>query len=286
MTRAAAIACLVLALHGLLGIRSLAQDQSDDPYAIGIALQWREGCPMLVRGVSAKSPAEAAGIAAGDHLLAIDGTETARLNGIQAATLMRSDRATSVVLKLSRAGKPYSVAVKREKLKAQLARDGKKMVSGIIVPEDTSAAEIKRMAQFDGSRLEARVFPSHYPTDPETYYGGFEVFVLRNPDEVIVGGIENGPASRAGVHWGDRILSVNGVDPRGKSVAQLEQLFSRSQAEPTRLRTERTGEIRTREFKLARTADLLAENSLRLEHGQLVPAGLASADVPCFTEKP
>lgn len=241
---------------------------------------------MVVGGVSAKSPAEAAGIAAGDHLLAIDGAETTRLNGIQAATMIRSDHASSVALKLSRAGKPYSVAVKREKLSAQLARDGKKMVAGIIVPVDTTEAEIQRMAEFDGSRISARVFPWHYPTDPEAYYGGFEVFVLRSPDELIVGGIENGPASRAGVHWGDRIVSVNGVNPKGKTLAQLEQLFSSARAEPTRLKTERTGEIRTREFRLERTADLLAENGLRLTRGQPVPAGLASADVPCFTEEP
>lgn len=241
---------------------------------------------MVVRGVSAKSPAEAAGILAGDHLLAIDGTETTRLNGIQAATLIRSDHASTVALKLSRAGKPYSVAVKREKLSAQLARDGKKAVGGIVVPADATEAEIKRMAEFDGSRIDARVFPSHYPADPEAYYGGFEVFVLRNPDEVMVGGIENGPASRAGVHWGDRIVSVNGIDPKGKTLAQLERLFSSVRAAPMRLKTERGGQIRTREFRLARTAGLLAENGLRLERGQLVPAGLANADVRCFTEQP
>jgi hypothetical protein len=48
------------------------------------------------------------------------------------------------------------------------------------------------------------------------------VLILKNPAQVVVLGIEDGSASRAGVHWGETILSVNGVDPRNNSVAELE----------------------------------------------------------------
>jgi predicted metalloprotease with PDZ domain len=51
------------------------------------------------------------------------------------------------------------------------------------------------------------------------------VLILKNPAQVVVLGIEDGPASRAGVHWGDTILSVNEIDPRNKSVAELEPVF-------------------------------------------------------------
>ena len=75
-------------------------------------------------------------------------------------------------------------------------------------------------------RFVDRVFPTHYPSNEKLYYPGFEVLILKNPAQVVVLGIEDGPASRAGVHWGDTILSVNGIDPRNKTVAQLEPLFS------------------------------------------------------------
>jgi C-terminal processing protease CtpA/Prc len=47
------------------------------------------------------------------------------------------------------------------------------------------------------------------------------VLILKNPAQVVVPGIEDGPASRAGAHWSDTILSVKGIDPQNKTVAQL-----------------------------------------------------------------
>jgi C-terminal processing protease CtpA/Prc len=281
MLRVTRVALLRVAVLGLPGV--LAQGAGGDPYATGIALRWHEGCALIVGAVSAKSPAAAAGILPGDHVLKIGAQDARRLNGIAASGLLRSDRADALPLTLARGGKPYSVVVQRERLEALLAREGKKLAAGSIVPLDTSQAEIARNARFDGSRIVARVFPLHYPLDPDLYYGGFEVFLLRDPDVVTVGGIEEGPASRAGVHWGDRILAVNGIDPHGKPVQELEQLFASSRAGSMRLKIARPGSVRTLEFPLVRSADLLEANGLRLANGQLVPAGLLEADVRCLT---
>jgi C-terminal processing protease CtpA/Prc len=81
------------------------------------------------------------------------------------------------------------------------------------------ASLIKTITQ---DRIVDRVFPTHYPSDEKVYYAGFELLILKNSAQVVVLGIEDGSASRSGVHWDDTILSVNGVDPRNKSVAELE----------------------------------------------------------------
>jgi S1-C subfamily serine protease len=67
------------------------------------------------------------------------------------------------------------------------------------------------MISLDGGRRVGGVFPTHYPGGADLFYAGFELFVLRDPSQVMVGGIEESPASKAGVHWGDIVLSVNGL---------------------------------------------------------------------------
>lgn len=85
------------------------------------------------------------------------------------------------------------------------------------------------MLAFDGRRLVARVFPTHYPASPEVFYAGLELFVLRDPTQVTVGGIQDGPASKAGIHWGDVLISVNEVPLAGKTPCELEQIFTATQ---------------------------------------------------------
>lgn len=236
----------------------------------------------MVRGVTAGSPAATAGIAPGDRVLAIDDADAERMNGVEASRRIRGEGAGNVSLKLSRAGRPYTVRVGRERLSALVAREGMKVVAGNIVPLDTSEAEIRHMAEFDGRRIVFRVFPQHYASDPGAYGAGFEVFVLRDPDAVVVGGVEKGPASRAGLHWGDRILSVNGQDPKGRTLQALEQMFSSAQPQSLRLTVERDGRVRTLSLRLEKTEALLAANGLRLAQGQVIPIGLADDDVRCF----
>jgi C-terminal processing protease CtpA/Prc len=99
---------------------------------------------------------------------------------------------------------------------------------------------------------------------------------------VIVGGIEDGPASRAGVRWGDRIIAVNGVDPRSKSVAELEFLLSSPKPATMTLTIERAGIRKTFSFELAQAATVLRDNRWQVKNGKLVPLWAPEKYLPCF----
>lgn len=267
--------------------KRIAQDSdtSDDAYVIGIALRSQPGCPHIVWGVTNSSPAAVAGIRAGDHLLAIDGQSLAAVDGQRVAALIMGNGPGPVSLSLGRNDDRYSAVVDRERLSAVLARSGLKLVQGAIVRNDTSEAEVARMMTFDSSHVVYRLFPVHYPTDSDVYYGGFEVFVLQQRDDVLVGGIEEGPAQDAGLRWGDRILSVEGIDPRRKSSAELEHMFSSQREKSISLRVERGGTVQTITFTLDRASAIMARNGVRLDQGQIVPAGLSSDDARCLAKE-
>ena len=110
-----------------------------------------------------------------------------------------------------RGEKPYTVTVRRESSADYLRKSGwKELENGSLVPLDTSDAEGKEYMALmqaigaDPTRI-TTVFPTHYPANKKLYYPGFEAFVWDNGKQVTVGGIEDSPASRAGIRWGDRI---------------------------------------------------------------------------------
>jgi predicted metalloprotease with PDZ domain len=226
------------------------------------------------------SPAEGAGIRAGDHLLAVGANTVKDL--AHALAMLRSDKPAPVTLTISRHGEAFEVTVKRERRSAIYARDGRKFIQGFPVTLDTSEAEVEHMLHFDGGRAVAGVFPGHYPKNPESFYPGFELFVLRDPAQVAVGGIENGPASRVGVHWGDLVLSVNGIPTAGKTADELERLFSSERQELMHLRTDRLGVIRSVEFGLEKASEIARLNGLRFVNDHTVPIWATEQDLRCF----
>jgi len=132
----------------------------------------------------------------------------------------------------------------------------------MIAPLDAGLrAEMShKMLAIKDERFLIACSPRHYPNDEKLYYPGFEVFVLKDPPQIVVGGIENGPASRAGVHWGDFIVSVNGVDPRNKSVAELEALFSGQKLASMTLTIDRDGVTKTFSFQPEQATVVMRNN--------------------------
>ncbi len=116
----------------------------------------------------------------------------------------------------------------------------------------------------------------------ELYYPGFEVFILENGNHIIVGGIEDGPASRAGIRWGDRIVAVNSVDPRGKSAAEIESLLSSTKPAPINLTISRGEAPKTFTFALEQAAEVLRDNRLKIVNGEMVPLWLPDKYLPCW----
>jgi C-terminal processing protease CtpA/Prc len=267
--------CCVAAVALLMARLGTAQQAL--PPSIGVALiGGTASCPVFIGYVSEGSPAERAGIKSGDVLLTMDGTPVKTSE--QGAKLLRTKGENLIHLELLRDDKHYTAALRRENsstaTRKQIRQNGM----------DPTQTEIdNKMHVLKPERFAGRVFPTHYPSNDKLYYGGFEVLILKNPPQVAVLGIEDGPASWAGVHWGDIIQSVNGVDPRNKSVAELESLFSSEKPSTMTLKIEREGASKQFIFPLAQAAQVLQDNQLELLQGTLVPRGLPERYLPCFS---
>lgn len=272
---------VVLSILFLLCSVTYSQDWNER-YGIGVTLlQPGEKAPIFIGSVWRESPAMNAGIIAGERLLAVNGGDV--MSAREAAGMLSAKEPGGVSLRLWQTGRIYEVAVQREKFSSLFAKQGKRILSdGMIVPLDATEAEVERMRQCSPDRIVERAFPHHYPLDPQLFAAGFEVLFLRNPVEVVVGGIEDGPGSRAGLRRGDMILSINGNDPRHMSVIEVEQMLSSSQPESMELKIDRAGAIKTVEFKLEKTSEILKQNQLQMVNGTLIPAGLAEEDLRWF----
>ena len=200
-----------------------------------------------------------------------------------AVRLLHADENRPVSLTFVRGEITDSKAVGREKMAVLLETSHQKLVDGVIVPLDFTEAEMReKMKSLSLDRFADRAFPSHYPTDEKVYYGGFEVLTLKSPAQVVVLGIEDGPASRSGVHWGDTIVAVNGVDPRGKTAAELEKLFSSDKPDRMTLKIDRSGVAKTYVFDMEQAAKVLRDNGSRLVHNVPMPIGVPEKYLSCF----
>jgi predicted metalloprotease with PDZ domain len=275
----------------LCAVSVTCHSQETEPkYVTGVTLFGPSpSCPVFVGGVNRGSPAAAAGIEAGDRLIAINGVTVADLQG--AARALHGESAEPVSLQLARGEERYAVIVQKETMATRMKRDGQKTVEDGVVPLDATDAEIKQRSSLirdldsDPTRI-ARLFPTHYPENEKLYYPGFEVFIWDQGRQVTIGGIEDGPASRAGARWGDIILSVNGIEPRNKSVADLEAVFSAQKRETMTLVIDRAGVTKTISFELAQATTVLRDNNKKLVRGTLVPIWVPEEYLPCFGVPP
>jgi hypothetical protein len=159
-----------------------AQGPAADPYSIGVALGGQGSCPVFISGVIPGSPAQSAGIRVGDFLLAVGATKVENIG--HAFDLLRSDNPGTVTVKLWRSGREIESVVGREKRSSLLARTGGKSVPAFQYFLTAREAETERLLSL-GGRVVGRVFsPTRYPDNPEMFYPGFEIFVLRGPERV------------------------------------------------------------------------------------------------------
>jgi C-terminal processing protease CtpA/Prc len=283
-------ACVVLVCVAFVSSSHGQQNRPD--YVTGVEIHGvNAACPngtVFIGRVAPKSPADVAGIRAGDLLLAINNEPVRDFR--DAVTRIRATDPDPVILQVRRDGSILTFTVRREPRDVVLGREGLRMLDdGFAVGTDYTSADIAELRRLNAELNSAvkqndfvNVFPGHYPKDKSLYYPGFEIFEWNEGRQVQVGGIEEGPAKKAGVRWGDRIISVNGQSVQGKSLPQLENLFSSSDQAMMRLVVERTGVVKSFTFPLARAADVLQENGWRMVEGKMIPLWLPDEYLKCF----
>ena len=263
-----------------------APQETEPRYTIGIDITGsKPPCPVFVNSVRKNSPAAQAGIKPGDRVTAVDGNIVTTLT--DAAQHIRSTSASPVTLQLVRDDKLYTVTVPRVDVAKLLEQNGLKMLKdGTIVKADSTDAEIAPFLAIrqalENSKGLSVAFRGHYPTNTQLYYPGFEAFIWNAGRRVTVGGIEDGPGSRAGVRWGDEIIAVDGVDPHKKSVADLESMLSATTPRSMKVTIGRAGLRKTFSFELAQAATVLRDNQWQIVSGKLVPLWAPERYMPCF----
>jgi hypothetical protein len=225
----------------------------------------------------------------GDVLLSIDGQVVHAFSDV-IDHLSLSAVPGKVTAQFARDETTYSVTMEREDYARILETNGLKEVDGLQVDLDATDADVKDQVEEQQALEKAMrsgdnrtIFTDrHYPDDKTLYYPGFEVFVWNHRAQITVGGIENGPAQRSGVRWGDHILLVNGIDPHGKSDAELATLLSSPTPRAMVLLVARGGREKTFSFDLKRADAVLSENHLQVASGKVIPDWVSGKYLPCF----
>ena len=258
---------------------------TSDPFVIGAKLirGKRAECPVFIGGVMKNSPAAKAGLDPGDVLEAVDGERVSFEKAIQR---LRSQVAKPVTLTLRRGDSDtlITAVVQRELLSTIDHDNGLKIVQDRVVPLDTTDEELECLLRFDEKRITGQQAfrPTHYPENLNLYYPGFEAFILNGPPQVAVGGIEQGPASDAGVRWGDVLVSVDGAGVAGKTASQLEDMLSSKEPRKMTIEVDRCGKKSPFSFTLERAADIMHRNEKQAVGGAVIPLWVPQKYRSCF----
>jgi len=276
----------LIVLCSLISLSLPTQQSSEDEYVTGMTVIGKtasdSSCPILVWKVPPGTPAANAGIRPGDRLQAINGQSVVDIE--QARSLLHAAEPVPIALELTRKHRSFKVTVSRIKLSASIDMEGWKSGPGdTLFPKDASEAEMQRVSKITREPPEKeKVFPiGHYPSNLEIYYPGFEVFTWKD-SPMTVGGMEDGRAKAAGVHYGDPIVSVNGTSPYGKSMPDLQRLFSSPTPTGMTLIVNRDGEIKTFKFELAKASEIARLNHKRLYNGRMIPSVIPDHDLHCW----
>jgi C-terminal processing protease CtpA/Prc len=240
-------------------------------------------CPPIVWVVDPDTPAAKVGIQPGERLLCIDGH--CNLDVIQARPLLHTTERKPSTIELEGERGRYKVQVGRIKDSEIYSRRGLKPgPDGSLFPSDATDLEMRRVGKIRSEPpRDRKVFNvGHYPRDMSLYYPGFELFVWDEPQPVMIGGIEDGPAKRAGVHYGDAVVSVNDVNPRGKSTVELGRLFSSTTPMNLKLVIDRDNALKTFNFPLEKAEDVAVENHKQRYQDKMIPSAIPISYLHCW----
>lgn len=102
---------------------ALYQDAMSNSYVgVGITISVREdGNGLDILEVTADSPAQTAGVQAGDQLVAVDGTDIQGMTTTEVGTLVKGEEGTTVVLTLIRQEQKLDLTVERKRINSVVA---------------------------------------------------------------------------------------------------------------------------------------------------------------------
>lgn len=93
-------------------------EESETFGGVGISI-WPSGNGAKIAGVMPGSPAEGAGLQAGDLIVSINGTDLSAVNPVEQTSYLRGKAGTSISLDVNRNGKVFSVSTKRVGISVQ-----------------------------------------------------------------------------------------------------------------------------------------------------------------------
>jgi predicted metalloprotease with PDZ domain len=263
---------------------------AQEPHKYGIGIEVVGGvtpsCPVFIGKVFRDSPAARAGLEAGDRLISLD--SHAVVNVQDASQQLTSTEPKPIVVEFAREGKIQQATVQREDRVILLEKDGWRTLEVTLVRADATDADNRyqlatEKAFESSSEANAVAFPDrHYPADKQLYYPGFEVFTWDSGKRVTIGGIEQGPAFRAGLRWGDEIVAINGVDPHGKSAVEIEAMLTSTRPSPVTMIVTRGATRKAAAFVLEQASAILTENQKKVVNGKIVPLWLPDEYLPCW----
>jgi serine protease Do len=196
--------------YGWLGvrIRDLTETETED---MAVRLGVREGYGVMIAEILPDTPAQTAGLRAGDLIVSIDGRPIVETRALQR------------LVGAAPAGRELGVVVMREGRRRELRiRVG-------TMPDDAVA---ERVAAEFGFLVRDGVIDQP---------GGASATGSASPLVVVAAVAERSAAARGGLQTGDRILAVEGT-PVASLDAFRRRLRDASLRDPLRLRVERQGE--------------------------------------------
>jgi carboxyl-terminal processing protease len=213
--------------------RALTESLSGSYSGIGAEFEKR-GAKLLVTGVFSGTPAKAAGLAAGDWIVAIDGVAVAGQSAAAAAARIKGDEGTHVTLSVRAAGRgrAHTVTLTRRQIAApetstKLLHSGGTAIGYIYVPSfatgvGAAVARDVRALQARG----ARAFVLDLRFDP----GGYITEACNVSSDFLSGGVV---VSTHGLHEPTRTYRATGRPVTSRPLVVLVNRWSASASEIT-----------------------------------------------------
>ena len=206
----------------------LYQDAMSNSYVgVGITISLREdGKGLDITDVTSDSPAQEAGVQAGDRLVAVDGTDIQGMTTSQVRTLIKGEEGTAVVLTLIRQEQTLDLTVERKRINSavttgQLLPDGVGLITIANFDDRCAQETIAMIESLRSQGATSLIF------DVRNNHGGYKREMVELLDYLL----PEGPLFRAVDYRGTERVDSSDADCLTMPMAVIMNLYSYSAAE-------------------------------------------------------